>query len=152
MRLKNIVDTVMRIMMSTKKTYSELITLPTYSERFEYLKLSGSVGEDTFGRDRYVNQIFYRSPEWRRVRRDVIVRDCGRDLACEGFDIHGPIIIHHIEPITLEDILERNPKIVDLENLITTIHPTHNALHYGRLPTISEPVVRTANDTCPWKR
>lgn len=134
------------------KTYSELITLPTYEERFNYLKLEGVVGEMTFGFDRYLNQKLYTSQEWKTVRNQVIVRDNGCDLACEGYEIYGKILIHHINPITVEDIINRNPIIFDLENLITTIHNTHNAIHYGdENLLIKGPIERTKNDTIPWR-
>lgn len=140
--------------MSTKiKTYSELIQLPTFIQRYRYLKLTGQVGEDTFGYDRYLNQILYHSSEWRRFRRDIIIRDNGCDLGCDGYEITGQIIIHHINPITLKDIEQRNPMILDPENVISTIHNTHNAIHYGDESLLmTEPLVRTKNDTCPWKR
>lgn len=140
--------------MSTKiKTYSELIKLPTFIQRYRYLKLTGQVGEDTFGYDRYLNQILYHSGEWRRFRRDIIIRDNGCDLGCDGYEIAGKIIIHHINPITLKDIEQRNPMILDPENVISTIHNTHNAIHYGDESLLmTEPIVRTKNDTCPWKR
>ena len=140
--------------MSTKiKTYSELIKLPTFIQRYRYLKLTGQVGEDTFGYDRYLNQILYHSGEWRRFRRDIIIRDNGCDLGCDGYEIAGKIIIHHINPITLKDIEQRNPMILDPENVISTIHNTHNAIHYGDESLLmTEPLVRTKNDTCPWKR
>ena len=140
--------------MSTKiKTYSELIKLPTFIQRYRYLKLTGQVGEDTFGYDRYLNQILYHSGEWRRFRRDIIIRDNGCDLGCDGYEIAGKIIIHHINPITLKDIEQRNPMILDPENVISTIHNTHNAIHYGDESLLmTEPIVRAKNDTCPWKR
>ena len=135
------------------RTYSELITIPTFEERFEYLKLNGSVGLETFGHDRYLNQILYNSPEWRRFRPEIIVRDNGCDLACEGYEIFGKILIHHINPITAKDILNRNPKVFDPENVITTVHNTHNAIHYGdKNLLITEPIERSRNDTCPWKK
>lgn len=134
------------------KCYSELMSLPTFIERYRYLKLGGSVGKETFGYDRYLNQTLYRSPEWKRFRRDIIIRDNGCDLGCEGYDIVGKILIHHIEPITIEDIIKRNPKIFDPENVISTQLMTHNAIHYGdESLLITEPVVRKPNDTCPWK-
>ena len=111
------------------KTYSELITLPTFEERFEYLRLYGTVGVETFGYDRYLNQILYNSPEWKCFRRDIIVRDNGCDLACEGYDIHGRILIHHINPISVEDIIKRNSMVFDPENVIATTHDTHNTIH-----------------------
>lgn len=138
---------------TTTRTYSELITLPTFIERFRYLKIGGRVGAETFGHDRYLNQTLYRSDEWKRFRRDIILRDNGRDLACEGFDIAGPIIIHHIDPITIEDVLNRNPKIFDPENVISTWLRTHNAIHYGDESLLCiEPIERTPYDTCPWRR
>lgn len=134
------------------KTYSELITLPTFEERFNYLKLGGTVGESTFGFDRYLNQNLYKSQEWKSVRNKVIIRDNGCDLACEGYEIYGKVLIHHINPITVEDIINRNPIIFDLENLITTVHNTHNAIHYGdENLLIKGPIERTKNDTIPWK-
>ena len=135
------------------RTYSELITLPTFTERFRYLKLSGSVGIETFGFDRYLNQTLYRSSEWKRFRRDIILRDKGLDLACNGYEIYGKIIVHHIDPLTIEDVLRRDPKIFDPENVICTQLNTHNAIHYGdENLLVTEPIIRTKNDTCPWKR
>ena len=134
------------------KTYSELITLPTFEERFNYLKLGGTVGESTFGFDRYLNQNLYKSQEWKSVRNKVIIRDNGCDLACEGYEIYGKVLIHHINPITAEDMINRNPIIFDLENLITTVHNTHNAIHYGdENLLIKGPIERIKNDTIPWK-
>ena len=101
------------------KTYSELITIPTFEERFEYLQLKGSVGKDTFGYDRHLNQVLYRSPEWKRLRNQIIIRDCGCDLACEGYDIHSKVLIHHLNPITVEDVLARSRKVFDPDNNIT---------------------------------
>lgn len=142
------------IQMSTSiRTYSELIQIPTFLGRFRYLKLGGRVGEDTFGHDRYLNQILYRSPEWKRFRREIIIRDNGCDLACEGYEIFGKILIHHINPITVEDVLNRHPNIFDPENVISTVLNTHNAIHYGdETLLITDPIVRTKNDTCPWKK
>lgn len=135
------------------KTYSEMILLPTFIERFRYLKLNGSVGMDTFGHDRYLNQILYHSEEWKRFRREVILRDNGCDLGCEDYEIHGRILIHHINPITVEDVLRRDPCIFDFENVISTSHNTHNAIHYGdESLLVTEPIVRTPYDTCPWRR
>ena len=140
-------------MKNSIRTYSELITIPTFEERFEYLKLNGSVGLETFGHDRYLNQILYNSPEWRRFRPEIIVRDNGCDLACEGYEIFGKILIHHINPITAKDILNRNPKVFDQENVITTVHNTHNAIHYGdENLLITAPIERNRNDTCPWRK
>ena len=128
------------------------MSLSTFIERYRYLKLGGSVGKETFGYDRYLNQALYRSPEWKRFRRDIIIRDNGCDLGCEGYEIVGKILIHHIEPITIEDVIKRNPRIFDPENTISTQLMTHNAIHYGdESLLITEPVVRKPNDTCPWK-
>lgn len=134
------------------RTYSELITLPTFEERFNYLKLKGQVGKDTFGFDRWLNQIFYRDQEWKSVRDYVIVRDNGCDLGVDGYEINGRILVHHMNPITKEDILERSKYLLDPEFLISTIHNTHNAIHYGDEDLlIKTPIERTKNDTCPWK-
>lgn len=134
------------------KTYSELSKLQTFEERYAYLKLSGTVGKDTFGYDRYLNQIFYRSREWKSIRDKVIIRDEGCDLGVDGYEIHGRIYIHHMNPIMLKDIENKTEFLLNPEYLITTTHSTHNAIHYGDeslLPLI--PKERTANDTCPWK-
>lgn len=135
------------------RTYSELITLPTYEERFEYLRLNGRVGESTFGFDRYLNQIFYNSREWKAVKNEVIVRDNGCDLGVEGYEINGIIIVHHINPLTMKDITERTKYLLDPEYLISTAYNTHNAIHYGdESLLIKAPVERCKYDTCPWKR
>lgn len=134
------------------KTYSELIALPTFEERYEYLRLNGRVGEDTFGFDRYLNQNFYRSAEWRRIRDRVIIRDNGCDLAIDDRIIYGKILIHHMNPITDKDLFNLSDILLDPEYLICVSHNTHNAIHYGdgeRL--VKDPIVRTKNDTCPWK-
>lgn len=134
------------------KTYSELSKLKTFKERFEYLKLEGSVGKETFGYDRYLNQALYKSHRWRRVRDEVIIRDGGCDLGVEGYDIDGVVIIHHMNPITIDDIIDRNEDVFNPEYLITTRPKTHNAIHYSDenlLP--QDPVERTKNDTCPWR-
>lgn len=134
------------------KTYSELSKLKTFKERYLYLRLDGIVGEETFGFDRYLNQILYKSDEWKRCRRDIIIRDNGCDLGCEGFEVHGRILIHHINPITVDDIVNRNPKVFDPENLILTSHNTHQAIHYGNEDLlIQAPIERFKNDTCPWR-
>ena len=134
------------------KTYSELIKLSTFEERFEYLKLDGIVGEDTFGFDRWMNQVFYRSPEWKHVRDEVIIRDNGCDLAMPGHEIYGQILIHHINPITIKDLELRTEYLLNPEYLITTVRRTHNAIHYGdKNLLITSPIERTKNDTCPWK-
>lgn len=135
------------------RTYSELIRLPTFEERFEYLRLDGHVGAATFGFDRYLNQVFYRSYEWRKIRDDVIVRDNACDLATKGYDIYGKILIHHMNPITVKDIELRSEILLDPEYLICVTHNTHNAIHYGdENLIIKAPIVRRPNDTCPWKR
>ena len=138
--------------MMSIKTYSELIALPTFEERYKYLRLNGRVGEDTFGFDRYLNQNFYRSAEWRRIRDRVIVRDNGCDLAIDDRIIYGKILIHHMNPITDKDLFNLSDILLDPEYLICVSHNTHNAIHYGdgeRL--VKDPIVRTKNDTCPWK-
>jgi len=134
------------------KTYSELITIPTFEERYEYLKLNGTVGKDTFGFARWANQVFYTSLEWRNFRRTIILRDNGCDLACGDFEIFGKIILHHITPITYDDVINRKAILMDPENLIITTMNTHNAIHYGSKDLLKlGPVERTKNDTCPWK-
>lgn len=134
------------------RTYSELIKLPTFKERFKYLSLKGCVGKETFGWERYINQAFYRSKEWKDVRNFVIVRDCGCDLGIPGREIPDRILIHHMNPILPKDIVLSNDFILDPEYLICTTHNTHEAIHYGSEDLlISEPVERTPNDTCPWK-
>ena len=144
-------ETVMQ--MTIIRTYSELRTLPTFEERYRYLQLNGSVGKDTFGFDRYLNQVFYRSQEWKSIRDFVIVRDNGCDLGVEGYEIHGRIIIHHLNPLTVKDITTASIYLLDPEYLICTTHNTHNAIHYGDEGLlISAPIVRTRNDTCPWRR
>ena len=136
------------------RTYSELITLPTFEERFEYLKLGGQVGRETFGFDRHLNQMVYQhDPRWKKARDIVIIRDNGCDLGVEGYEIYGKIIVHHMNPITVDDILHERDWIYDPEFLICTVHNTHNAIHYGDKDLlITTPTVRTPNDTCLWKR
>ena len=134
------------------RTYSELITLPTFEERFRYLKLGGKVGEDTFGFDRYLNQVFYRSAKWKEIRDYVIIRDNGRDLGIEGHEIYQRILVHHMNPITKEDILRESEFLLDPEYMICTIKNTHDAIHYGdESLLITAPIERRKNDTCPWK-
>lgn len=134
------------------KSYTELSKLKTFEERFEYLKIGGQVGIETFGFDRYLNQTLYNSPEWRNVRAQVLIRDEGRDLGLDGRDISKYAIIHHMNPITERQILDRDPEIFDPEYLITVSRKTHNAIHYGSIDLLNDqPVERTANDTCPWK-
>lgn len=146
-------DRVIQMNTTNIKTYSEMARLPTFLERYRYLKIGGQVGYETFGYDRYLNQILYRSPEWKRFRRDIIIRDNGCDLACDGYEIIGKVLIHHIDPITVRDIELRDQKIFDPENVVSVTLNTHNAIHYGdESLLITEPLVRTPNDTCPWKR
>lgn len=134
------------------RTYTELIRLPTFEERFEYLRLNGEVASLTFGPDRFLNQEFYRSTEWKRTRDQVIVRDLGRDLAMEGYDIASEIIIHHMNPITPYDIIHSTELAFDPEYLITTCFRTHNAIHFGTSDSLPKnPIERRPNDTCPWK-
>ena len=134
------------------KTYSELIRLEKYMDRYQYLMLSGRVGQETFGYERFLNQSLYKSYEWRSVRDEVIVRDHGCDLGMEGYEIYGSIIVHHMNPITMDDIQNRNEDIFNPEYLVSTSFSTHNAIHYGdEKLLIAEPIIRTKNDTCPWK-
>lgn len=134
------------------KCYSELIALPTFIERYRYLKLNGVVGEDTFGFKRWLNQVLYTSSDWKSFRREIARRDNGCDLAVQGFEIYGPVIVHHIVPITYEDVLNRSKCLFDPENAILTQLGTHNAIHYGDESLLNiAPVERTPNDTCPWK-
>lgn len=134
------------------KRYSELILLPTFEERYKYLQLNGVIGDETFGFDRYINQMFYRSQEWKQVRDYVIVRDNGCDLGIEGHEIRGKILIHHMNPIGIKDIQQVNKILLDPEYLITTMLSTHNAIHYGdESLLVKDPIERSKNDTCPWK-
>lgn len=134
------------------RTYSELIQLKTFEERFEYLKLDGIVGRETFGFDRYLNQMFYTSIEWKKFRRDIILRDNGCDLAIPGLDIVGKIFIHHLNPITKEDILNRTEYLMNPEFVICSSKLTHDAIHYGDSDLLPKgPVERKRNDTCPWR-
>ena len=138
--------------MTNIRTYSELITIPTFRGRYEYLKLKGLVGQETFGYDRYLNQVFYKSREGMDIRGYVIVRDNGCDLGIPGHEIRERILIHHMNPIAKEDILRRSEFLLDPEYLISTIKLTHDAIHYGDEQLLmDEPIVRTKNDTCPWK-
>mgnify|MGYP003301189391 CR=1 FL=1 len=136
----------------TIKTYSELILLPTFEERFNYLKLKGAVGRETFGFDRYLDQAFYHSKIWRLVRDRIIARDLGCDMGLEGYEIQGPIYVHHMNPMIQKDIVEFNDAIVDPEYLICTSFDTHNAIHYSDAGLLSKGLVeRKPNDTCPWR-
>lgn len=134
------------------RTYSEAIRINDFKERYKYLQLFGEVGVDTFGYDRYLNQMFYHDPAWRDIRNKVIVRDNGCDLAYENRPIFSGLIVHHINPITKQDVLDRSSKLFDLDNLICVSPITHRAIHYGdERSIISEPAVRRPNDTCPWR-
>lgn len=135
------------------RTYSELIKLPTFKERFRYLKLNGKVAEETFGFDRYLNQQFYKSNEWLELRDYIIIRDCGCDLGIEDREIYKRIIIHHMNPITKYDIINRTDMLLNPEYLICTTKRTHDAIHYGDESILYDlPIERTKNDTCPWRR
>ena len=135
------------------RTYSDLIQLPTFEERFRYLQLNSSVGKETFGFDRYLNQNFYRSAEWKRIRNKVIIRDNGCDLGIEDRLIYGRVIIHHMNPVTDKDIVDLTSFLLNPEYLICVSHNTHNAIHYGNEDLLMKgPVIRTKNDTCPWKQ
>lgn len=137
------------------RTYSELIQIPTFEERYEYLRLGGKVGEETFGFDRYLNQLFYTSKEWRALRNHIITRDQGCDLAVPGREIQEgvKILIHHMNPITVDDILKRSDFLLNPEYLISTIKITHDAIHYGdrELLLCNDLIIRSKNDTCPWR-
>lgn len=134
------------------RKHNELKRLNTFEERYEYLQLKGKVGEDTFGFDRYLNQLLYTSKRWRRTRDNVIIRDEGCDLGMEDYKIRGFIIIHHLNPITIEMVENDSNEIYDLDNLICTSHNTHNAIHYGNASLLPKlPVERRKNDTCPWR-
>lgn len=135
------------------RTYSELITLPTFEERYRYLRIGGRVGEETFGFDRYLNQIFYKSDKWLRSRDYVVVRDNGCDLGIEDRKIYGRILVHHMNPISIDDILQESEFLYDPEFLISTIKNTHDAIHYGDESLLfTMPTERRRNDTCPWRR
>lgn len=133
------------------RTYSELVKLPTFEERFEYLKLDGAVGSSTFGFDRYINQSFYMSQFWQDVRRDVIIRDNGCDLGIPGYEIHLGPVVHHMNPMSMEDILHKETWILDPEFLILTSHRTHNDIHFGSGSSYPKVVTeRTPRDTKLW--
>lgn len=138
--------------MRTIRTYSELMRLPTFEERFKYLKLDGKVGQDTFGFDRYLNQGFYNSKEWKSIRDRIIVRDKGCDLAMEGHEIFSRIYIHHMNPITVDDLVHSSEFLLNPDYLICVSYNTHNAIHYGDENLLATaPIERTRNDTCPWR-
>lgn len=137
----------------TIRRYSDLIQLGTFEERYRYLRLQGEVGKDIFGFDRYINQNFYKSQEWKSVRDKVIIRDNGCDLGMEGYGIYGKIIIHHMNPILLKDILRNSDILLNPEYLISTTLRTHNAIHYGDETLLMQaPIERSKNDTCPWRK
>ena len=139
--------------MMYSKTYSELKNLKTFKERFDYLKLNGTVGSETFGYDRILNQVLYKSDKWRKVRDKVIIRDEGNDLGIEGYPIGGHIVVHHMNPITKEDILRRSDILLNPEYLICVTPNTHRAIHYGNENLLmKDPIERRPNDTCPWKQ
>lgn len=136
------------------RTYTDLVSIDSYLGRFEYLKLGGSIGAETFGFDRYLNQAFYQSPEWKRFRREIIIRDMGCDMAWKELETQGRfIVVHHLNPITPEDVLQRSVKLFDPENAVCVSEMTHKAIHYGDtslLPSL-KPLERSPNDTCPWR-
>jgi hypothetical protein len=137
--------------MTTIRTYRELRRFPTFEERYEYLRIGGTVGFDTFGFDRHVNQAFYRSTEWKRTRERVIVRDNGCDLGVPGYEIHSGLLVHHINPMVAGDIIHNEDWILEPDYLITTTHNTHNAIHYGDATLLSKPYVpRSRGDTKLW--
>ena len=137
----------------TRKCYTELSKLTTFNERFNYLKLDGVVGEETFGYDRILNQLLYKSKKWRKVRDEVLIRDNGGDLGLEDYPINGRAIIHHMNPITVEDVLNDKPEIFDPEYLITVSNSTHNAIHFSNENNLQkDPIERTQNDTCLWRK
>lgn len=139
-------------MSTSTRSYHELSQLKTFEERFEYLKLSARIGEETFGTERFLNQYFYGTPEWRALRQNALIRDQGCDLGIEDHPIGGRIEVHHINPITAEDIKNRDPCLLDLENVICVSSNTHKAIHYGDASLLPhDPIERKPNDTCPWK-
>lgn len=134
------------------KTYTELIKFPTIEQRFQYAKLNGAVGIETFGWDRYLNQKFYQSRDWKDFRNEMIIRDNGCDLAMEGYEIHGGLFLHHLNPITVDDILENKFALLDPENVICVSRRMHQAIHYGDEDMIPKPLVeRQPGDTIPWR-
>ena len=138
--------------MTMSKSYSELIAISSFEERYRYLRIRGTIGIETFGFDRYLNQALYRDGYWKEIRRKIIIRDEGCDLAFPGREIPGRIIIHHLNPLTEKDLLNRSAKIFDPENLITTCIRTHNAIHYGDESLLyQDPIERKENDTIPWR-
>ena len=144
---------VMKMNRKIIRTYSELIQLETFEERFEYLRLDGMVGKDTFGFDRYLNQLFYNSLEWKQIRNFVISRDCGCDLGVMDHEIYGKVLIHHMNPLTKDDIINKTDYLLNPEYLICVSFETHQAIHYGNNNYINDniPIQRRKNDTCPWR-
>lgn len=141
--------------MTMRRTYAELIRIPTFAERYEYLKLlDGKIGAETFGQSRYINQAFYQSAEWKHLRHQIIARDLGCDLGVEGYEIMKRAYIHHINPVTRDQLINRDPIAWDPNNLITVSQDTHNAIHFGvRLPIAAvDPIERMPGDTCPWRK
>lgn len=136
------------------RTYSDILSLDTFEKRYDYLKLDGKIGEDSFMVERWLKQMFYSTDEWKHIRRDVINRDLGRDLAMDGYDISGRIYVHHMNPITKQDVINRSRYLLDPEFLICCRKRTHDMIHFGNDgDTVYEPlVIRTPNDTCPWRR
>lgn len=152
MRLIFIAIPVETMIMKNRRSYSELIRLNSFEERFEYLKLSAKIGKQTFGFERVFNQQFYGSPDWKNFRRKAIIRDGGFDLGDENHPIFGRIEVHHINPLTLEEILDKSETLMDLDNVICVSPNTHKAIHYGDKSLLpSDPIERSPNDTCPWK-
>lgn len=140
--------------MTMNRSYHELITIASFEDRYEYLKIGGKVGESTFGSHRYLNQILYQMPEWKEARRNAIVRDGAFDLAHPDYEMgpKQPLYVHHINPITIDDIMERRKCVLDLDNLVVCSFDTHQAIHYGSVSLLPEkPVIRKPNDTCPWR-
>lgn len=147
-----IADKAGRMKKMSIRTYSELIQYPTFEDRFKYLQLKGRIGEDTFGFDRYINQRFYRSKEWQRIRDQVILRDKGCDLGIYDRELYERIIIHHMNPISVEDIRDATDYLLNPEYLVCTSHLTHNAIHYAdESILVAGPIERRKNDTCPWR-
>lgn len=133
------------------RSYSELRQLSTFKERYDYLKLNGRVGAETFGYNRYINQRFYRSTEWKHIRDQIIIRDNGCDLGVEGYDLHSRIYIHHLNPMTVDDIDQGRQMILDPDNLICVSFDTHQAIHFGDESLLPQlPIERISGDTCPW--
>ena len=144
----------MKTLNSNIKTYSELTKLTSFEERLNYLRLYGNIGYETFGHDRYINQMFYKSREWEHIRHEVIVRDSCCDMALPGFEIYGKVFIHHMNPLVINDIISSTENLLNPEYLITVSHSTHNLIHYGNDGSIKSSVIaeRKPFDTCPWRK